>query len=229
MEKKKLHLYSDILGNLTKLLGLGIIPDERIQAAAEFVDFSRFKPAVLVDGRKLANLVVHDVDDHVYFAQALEDRPHVVQAMLLESFFSEEEIDALNKNASWELRAKREQEQFEKAEKVPEEEYSGPVSDDDNYWGSVEEYRDQTEDEEEEIRDYLWACEVKPTVLLDWQKVREMTTEDETPEYFDGSDIKGLEELKAAVDAFNEKNKGWTTWQYTTKIAVILNKSVDNS
>lgn len=227
MGKRQLNIYSDIMGNLTKLLGLGVISDERITEAAEFVDFSRFKPAVLADGRKLANLVVHDVDENVYFNQALTDRPHIVQKMLLESFFSDEEIASLNENASYELRQKRERESFEKAAKVPEDEYSGPVSDDDNYWGSVDEYREEREDEEEEVRDYLWACEVKPTVLLSWRKVSELTTDDEVPEDWDGSEIKGMDELKAAVEAFNKKNEGYTTWQYTTKIAVILNKEVD--
>ena len=220
----KLHLYSDILANLTKLSGLGIIPDERITEAAEFVDFARMKPAVLADGRELDNLVVHDVTKRAYFRQGLKDWPHVIQQELLESFFSDKEIDALNKNASIELREKREAERFEKAEKVPEEEYGGPVSDGDNYWGSVEEYREFVEEDLCEVGDYLWACEVKPTVFLDWQKVREMTTDDETPEHFDGSEILGLDELRAAVDLFNEKNKRFESWEYTTKIAVVLKK-----
>ena len=71
MDKKELRIWGDILADLTKLLGLGIIPDERIQAAAEFADLTRMKPAVLADGRELDNLVVHDVTKSAFFRQGL--------------------------------------------------------------------------------------------------------------------------------------------------------------
>ena len=114
----------------------------------------------------------------------------------------------------------KEAERFEKARKITEDQYDGDmVYLDDKYYESVldaiDEYDVGTEPE------YVWACKDVGVPRASSDSIVEHCL-DNMWEDADSSDLNGLEELDAAIAAFNEANKGISVWypDYTTAILV---------
>ncbi len=118
--------------------------------------------------------------------------------------------------------AKREAARFEKAEKIPEADYAGAVYfDDDKFFRDTEELREHCADCDRELPKYVWACHERPVCTLDYERITEDATQD-AYEDFTSDDLDGKAELVAALDAFNERNKGVVVWEPDLKRAVIL-------
>jgi hypothetical protein len=122
----------------------------------------------------------------------------------------------------------KEAERFEKAEKLTE--WDGPVQTDavgwnDGFFASLDdllEYLADWEDNHEEPKPtYAWACDSRPTCALDVGRIIDDATQ-EAHEDFNTDSLKGVEELRAAIDRFNEANKGITTWTPNYKKVVLL-------
>lgn len=224
---KSLTIYSDILSNLLKLNDLGVLPNERLREAEDFLALDKFSPAKLHDGRELKDLIVHDPSLTTWNKDILGDNHfHYLRAELLgKHFFTEDEIDRLNKYAGPLWREKCEKNRFEKARKLKEDEYGGPVYDGDSYYSNVEEFRygfEGNSEEGDELPEYLWTCEVKPMVNISLGDILERVGED--IEDFDISSLRGAKELKAAIEAFNEANKDRESWYHKSDEVVMLDK-----
>jgi len=118
-------------------------------------------------------------------------------------------------------------ERMDQAEKVDSWDgwvYSDGHGHSEGYFDSVEEFAEWWEDEfgDEPLPEYIWTCRanrIVPTgetimerLLQDWL---ENGWED-----MDESDLSGLDELKAAVEAFSEANKDVVAWCPNFKVAV---------
>jgi hypothetical protein len=135
----------------------------------------------------------------------------------------------------------REKDLFDKAEKLTE--WDGPVYCDgygsnEGYFETVEDFLDQFEETYEEFRnsepeknlklpEYVWCCDSIPLANLDLDEILENSTQ-EAYDGFEYSGFKGLEELRAAIDKFNEINKDVVSWTPNYKKALLLEKQIPN-
>lgn len=230
---KHLHFYSRIFDNFDILKGAGILSDERIEEIKQYCAKENFQPTVLQDGRQLDNWLTHLPSGKV-FAQSLIDRSYYwLCNEILEDFLTNEEVEKLNKNASARYTEVREKEQFDKAEKLKEDDWDGPVycegyGYNDGYFADLNEFyddvRDDSEDDDEFVTPkYVWTCDVSQSCHIDLDDILENSTQ-EAHEDFDYRDLNGLDELRAAVDKFNGLNKDVVSWTPNFKKCVILNE-----
>lgn len=110
---------------------------------------------------------------------------------------------------------------FEKAEKVTE--WSGPVycegvGYNEGYASCVDDLLDDVEPED--MPKYVWTCDSRPTCDLDYYDIIENATQD-AHEDFDSGTLEGEDELKSAIEKFNELNKGSVTWEPNYKKALL--------
>lgn len=117
--------------------------------------------------------------------------------------------------------ALQEQERFKKAQKVPEHEWAGGVFYGDTYYSSVADFRDYHADEDVAHVHYLWAADPEKFAHIDADRVLERIGEDGY-DGFDTNDLNGVDELKRAIDAFNEANKEILAYHENTNVAVVL-------
>lgn len=233
-KSKSLHFYSRIFDNFDILKGAGILSDERIEEIKQYCAKDNFQPTILQDGRKLDNWHTHMPSGKV-FAQTLVDSSsyYWLCNQILEDFLTEEEVEKLNKDASYRYTEIREKEQFDRAEKLKEEDWSGPVYCDgygwnDGYFNDLADFYDTVNDQNEYEGDntlpkFVWTCNVTPTINLNIDQILESQME-EAHESFDYRDLHGLDELRAAVDKFNKLNEANVSWTPNYKKCVILNK-----
>lgn len=122
---------------------------------------------------------------------------------------------------------KREADRFAKAEKVAS--FDGPVYSEghgyqDGYFDSMADFLDWWESDTDEgaVRPaYVWACDRSPCCRLDYDRIIEDATND-AHENFDAGSLTGDEALKAALDKFNELNRGYENWTPNHKLAVLV-------
>ena len=121
----------------------------------------------------------------------------------------------------WTLKeSKKEWDRFEKATKISEAEYTGDhVLDGDEFYDSVDDAIDRYSEGQEP--EYVWACK---THSLPYVELEDVTCNllDNMWEDADTSDLNGLEELEAALVAFNKANESIQLWEpdYSTAILV---------
>ena len=116
--------------------------------------------------------------------------------------------------------AVREAEHFEKATKIAEAEYKGEmVYLDDKYFSEVEDAIDDYLPGQEP--EYVWACKDQGVPLANAESIYENLLENMW-EDADVSDLNGVDELEAAVKAFNEANRSISVFvpDYSTAILV---------
>ncbi len=113
---------------------------------------------------------------------------------------------------------KQESDRFEKAKKITEAEYTGDhVYCGYQYYESVEDAMDQFLEGQEP--EYVWACRTHGIPKID---LEDCTTNimDNMWDDADYDDLNGVEELEAALAAFNKANESIQMWEpdYTTAI-----------
>jgi len=115
--------------------------------------------------------------------------------------------------------------QFERAEKVSEETWDGPVCCDgeDKYFENVGEARDYYEDIDEPLPDFFWTAEKVSFVKFNLYDLADRF-ESEAYEDFEMDDLSGVEEFEAAIAKFIEANKDVVSYRANLKKAVILLK-----
>ena len=128
------------------------------------------------------------------------------------------------KRKMWhEKEAAKDAERFEKATKIKASEYTGDhVMDGDNYYDSVEDVIDQYEEGQEP--EYVWACKAHGIPKVDMETVM-CNILDNMWEDADESDLNGIEELQAALDAFNKANESIQLWEPDYSIAILVGDS----
>jgi hypothetical protein len=120
---------------------------------------------------------------------------------------------------------KREAERFEAAIKIKAADYSGEhVYCGDSYYDSVDEAIDQFLEGQEP--DYIWACQDKSLPTVDLEDIT-CNLIDNMWEDADTSDLNGIDELEAALTAFNEANKSIRMWEPDYSTAILIEKQVE--
>jgi len=121
-------------------------------------------------------------------------------------------------------RIKKENERFNKADKVTE--WSGAVylegTGNDGFHASLSDLIDELSDEwEGEWPKYAWTCKNDHFVCADIEDIFS-SMEGDAPTDFDFHDLDGIPELKAAIEKFNEENKDVVSWELDYTKAVLL-------
>jgi len=105
--------------------------------------------------------------------------------------------------------AKKERERFEKAEKLATWGgwvYSEGLGYNEGFFPSIEDLLDYCLDEEV-FPEYVWACKPNHFAVLDADSIlQQMEESGEAYEDFERENLNGIEELKVAVEKFNEAN-----------------------
>lgn len=122
--------------------------------------------------------------------------------------------------------AKKEEERFEKARKLTE--WDGWVyldgTGNNGYSESISDFWDNWEsdhDEADEKPAYVWACKENHFAVVDISYITDRI-DDDAYEDFNTDGLKGLEELKAAIEKFNEANKDVVSYEPDYGIAILL-------
>lgn len=139
----------------------------------------------------------------------------------------EEKYWLVCKTCRSEQEKKKEQERFDRAEKLTD--WDGPVySDDlDEFYQDLEAFYDDLSNSDCDLDQvkYVFPCDKVPVVLLDSARILENSLE-EAYEGFELSDLSGLDELEAAIDLFNERNENTVNWEPNYKKVVLLDQEV---
>jgi hypothetical protein len=132
--------------------------------------------------------------------------------------YCKKELGLNSKGAYTACTSCREKNAFEKAEKIPEAEYDGPVTDGDEYWPTTEEFRDLWDGIHDDWPQYLWACKIDK-FSIDADRILEWACDSHHEEIYES--LNDTEELCKFIEAWNAKQEAETWWQ-DTKRAVIL-------
>ncbi len=230
--KITLSCLSNILTNLSVLKDCGILTNERINEITQYCNKNNFQTTVLQDGRKLNGWLTHEPSGRVFGQQLVNtDSYYWLCNEILNDYLSQEEIKVINEQAGSVYHQKKDKEKFDKAEKIPAAEWYGPVYLEGTGWhedysSSVDDFLDWLADdnennETEQWHPYVWACDSFPTCHLDLDDIINNATE-EAHENFEIHQLKGVEELREAIDKFNELNKEEVSWMPNFHKVIIL-------
>lgn len=124
-------------------------------------------------------------------------------------------------------RAKLEADRFEKAKKLTE--WDGWVylegTGSDGYSESLDDFWDNWENdhaEGDEKPKYVWSCKKNHFAVADVSDITDRICESAYSD-FDPDDLNGLDDLKAAIDKFNEANKDVVSYEPDYDVAILLN------
>ena len=115
---------------------------------------------------------------------------------------------------------RRERERFDKAEKLTT--WAGAVYEHGEYYPDLDTFLSCVD----ERPDYVWACIERPLVHADEDDITSRIF-DEAYEGFEPDDLKGLDELRAAIKVFNEANAGLKLYHVDYTKAVLIPKLVE--
>ena len=171
--------------------------------------------------------IVHPTQDRAAWCHG--ERLCACGAKVTQGYFQGECNECRWKKEKAEESAK-EAERFEKATKVTVADYEGEESDyegemvycGDSYYESVEEAIDQFIEGQEP--EYVWACKNQGIPRIDLEDVTCNLLENMW-EDAELSDLHGVEELSAALDAFNEANKSIKVWVPDYSIAILVKEA----
>lgn len=126
-----------------------------------------------------------------------------------------------------EKRTAEELARFEKATKILASEYKGDmVSDGDNYFSEIEDAVDRFLEGQEP--EYLWACKDVGVPKASTEGIYEHLLENMWEEA-DVNDLCGVDELEAAMTAFNEANKAVHVYQVDYSTAILLKPPIEKN
>ena len=121
----------------------------------------------------------------------------------------------------------KEKARFEAAEKVTSWDgwvFSEGLGYQEGFASSIDDLLESVETPDE-IPEYIWTCEPTQFVRVSLDDILQRIEEDENcVEDFDARDCDGLPELGAALDAFNEANKGKISYHPNYKRALLVDR-----
>lgn len=121
--------------------------------------------------------------------------------------------------------ATRELERFNTAEKVARADYDGFVyyegTGNDGYHQCLEDFIDECESEGIALPHYVWSCTPIQFVHIAFDDVSSHIA-DHAYEDFDANQLNGMDELKAAFEAFNKANESNLSYEINFKKAVLI-------
>lgn len=120
---------------------------------------------------------------------------------------------------------REEEDLFDKAAKIASKDWSGDQCYyEDHYFDSVEDFLDWAENnfiEPSHYPEYIWQAHNQGVRKADIEDVIANCV-DSLWEDADYSDLNGVDELQAAIDAFNKANESITVWMVDYSTAIIL-------
>lgn len=130
--------------------------------------------------------------------------------------------------------AQIEKAKFDKAQKIPADEYDGWVYLDgtgsEGYSDSVASFVERWEDDHDEnepLPQFVWACRKQNFAKLDLDHVLYNIVEEAWEDFSIGKDLNGVDELSKALDAFNAANETVFSYYPDESVAVLLNCNKD--
>lgn len=123
----------------------------------------------------------------------------------------------------------QERERFDKAEKLTEWDgwvYSDGRGFQDGYFDSLDDFMEFVLEEGIEPPNYVWACKSEAFACIDVDHVLEHIEQNGYDD-FDSDTLKGIPELKAALNAFTEANKDVLSYTPDYSTAVLLTQPND--
>lgn len=116
-----------------------------------------------------------------------------------------------------------ETERFQKAGVIDLVDWNGPV-----YSPNTDEYYSALDDllegnEADHLPEYVWPCDAIEFVKVDIGDILDQI-QSEGYEDFDADDLNGIDDLKAAIELFNERNKGQHLYQPNYSKVILIEK-----
>jgi hypothetical protein len=225
MSNKSITCFSHIIENLDNLEKIGLFSPERMKEIRDYLADDKFGEPKLEGGKRIVGWVIH-FDSGLMWSDGMFNRESgkfYIHNKILEKYLSDDEIDKINNYANSVWHERNDAARFQVAKKVSENEWGGRVFWNDNYYESVDDFKDVYSDDVD-FPDYVWAVDEENLVVnFDINEVVERFTNDTSYEDFDSSDLNGLKEFEVAIEKFVEANKDFKSWNSSWKIAVILN------
>jgi len=234
--KPKLTCYTTLFSNWDFLKNTGVLSNERIEEIKCFCADDQYVPAKLEDGRVIQDWCVHKPTGKIFNKFAMESSEHYRNVEILSEILSVDEINSINERANDIISREQNRRKYEKATKVLEKDYAGPVYSEkiswynEGYFESLTDFYDTVNAQKEETEEnnetfikptYVWACKEKPSCYIHLSDVLENASQD-AHEDFDTNDLQGLAELSAAIDKFNKLNEDNVTYYPDYSKVVIL-------
>lgn len=172
-----------------------------------------------------------DATSGVIYTQMLHDPEWTyMKGQILKTLLTDDEVDLLLNRADDIARfncAQKEKERFDKAKKINEADWAGPIMHGDQYYDSVADLRDMMDPEELEDVEFVWATKERRVIpSLSVAEIVENDFFDNGWEDMEVDDLNGVEELQKALDKFVEENKGVVSYHEDNSIAIVLQKGV---
>jgi len=201
----------------------GLLSPERVAEVSAALD-ARIVPCCLPDGTPLKNAFVADHGEEGRFVYARCDSANTVEYMrrsCLPAVLTPAELELINETCLDAREVTQNKERFAKAKKV--EAWDGGAWLGDRYFSTMDELCDHLESEGEEWPEYVWAaCPTTVISTLDVADVVENHISDRGWEDMETSDLNGVAELQAALDAFIKANEGVVSYLPDFKTAILL-------
>ena len=94
----------------------------------------------------------------------------------------------------------------------------------DGFFESVGDLHDFCGDDEIAIPQYAWTCTPTQFAFIDFSEIEQGICENNAYEDFDPGDLNGVDEIKKAIDAFNESNKELVSYSPDYSKSVLLSQ-----
>lgn len=203
----------------------GLLSVDRMAAVEAEIE-RRLSIPLTPDGRPITSARLADMGEyglHLYPVMTHESNWEYARRQLLAIALTEEERTMLGRHALAASAIRRERAKMEKAAKIPEADWGGPVYYGDNYYDSVEECLEAVWDNGGETPLYVWPAIPRSVVgALDVSETIQGEIEENGWEDFDEGDLHGIDDLQRALDAFVMANRGVTAmWPDETRIIVV--------
>lgn len=217
--------------SLDQIRQSGLFSQKRL-AAIEAEVAARTQPCFDRDGKEITTAKMADLGEGGRYLYLRYDGNHhqeeYMQKDILAVALTSDELKLVNDRCTEGWRQQVEAKRFEAATKL--DQWDGWVTDGDRYWDCVEAYLDERGDEildagEGEIVPYLWAAKPRQVIpSLDVSDVADHYIDNVGWEDMEISDLKGLPELQAALDAFVKANGNIVSyWPDYTKAIMLTN------
>ena len=233
--------------SLEQIKESGVLSAARVAELEAQIE-SRITGCYTHDGRKVENSFIAELgtrpDSKLMLYPRAETGDYMGTYMrreILISLLTDEETHLIYDHCSALLAQKKRAERFEKAIKIPQAEWNGYVSTDDEFYPSVEDYLDiwVCDNAEWDVKKghsvlpegvepptFVWATIGRPVIPTDLQAddVLNHYIEDRGWEDMSIDDFDGVEELNAALAAFTKANEAIISYSADYSKAILLDK-----
>ncbi len=201
----------------------GLLSPERMAEVSAAIN-ARIVPCCLPDGKALTNAFVADHGEEGKFVYARCDNASAFEYMrrsVLPAVLTPEELECINEHCLSARETELNEKRFKEAKKV--EAWDDGAWLGDNYYHSMDDLCDHLECEGEEWPEYVWGAKPKTVIHeIDVADVFECQICDHGWEDMSVDDLKGVEELQAALNKFVEANAVVYSFLPDYKTAVLL-------